>query len=170
MILKIYSFGASNEHIFYSMLIVDSFSDIFKIVIVFTTISIFLVSKYSDEVDQEYKNEYYVLLLSMCLGMLLLSCSTNLIMIYLSMELIGIPSYILAGMNKKDKLSNEASLKYIIYGSFASGVMLFGFSWIYGLTGSVYLDSLNISLLSAQSPAMYIAFIFVFSAVIVPKT
>ncbi len=161
MILKVCSFGASNEYIFYSMLIVDSFSDIFKIAIVFTTISIFLVSKYSDEVDQEYKNEYYVLLLSMCLGMLLLSCSTNLIMIYLSMELIGIPSYILAGMNKKDKLSNEASLKYIIYGLFASGVMLFGFSWIYGLTGSVYLDSLNISLLSAQSPAMYIAFIFI---------
>ena len=84
MILKVCSFGASNEYIFYSMLIVDSFSDIFKIAIVFTTISIFLVSKYSDEVDQEYKNEYYVLLLSMCLGMLLLSCSTNLIMIYLT--------------------------------------------------------------------------------------
>ena len=111
------------------MLIVDSFSDLFKIAIIFTTISIFIVSKYSSEVDEEYKNEYYMLLLSMCLGMLLLVSSTNLIMIYLSMELIGIPSYILAGMNKKDKLSNEASLKYIIYGSFASGVMLFGFSW-----------------------------------------
>ena len=130
--------------IFQNMLKVGAFSDFFKIIILFTTISIFLISKYNNDIDKEYQSEYYVLLLSMCLGMMLLVSSTNFIMIYLSMELIGIPSYILAGMNKKDSLSNEASLKYIIYGSFASGIMLFGFSWLYGLTGTVNLDFINI--------------------------
>ena len=146
--------------IFQNMLKVGAFSDFFKIIILFTTISIFLISKYNNDIDKEYQSEYYVLLLSMCLGMMLLVSSTNFIMIYLSMELIGIPSYILAGMNKKDSLSNEASLKYIIYGSFASGIMLFGFSWLYGLTGTVNLDFINI-INHETSPAIYISFIFI---------
>ena len=57
-------------------------------------------------------------------------------MIYLSLELVSIPSYILAGILKNDKKSNEASLKYVIFGSFASGIMLYGMSWLYGLSGS----------------------------------
>ena len=143
LIYEIITFGSDNAFIFYKMLKIDIFSDLFKILILFSTGSIFLVSQYNKEVDKEYKSEYYILLLSMCLGMLLLVSSTNLIMIYLSMELIGIPSYILAGMNKTDKLSNEASLKYIIYGSFASGLMLFGFSWVYGLTGQAILTDIS---------------------------
>ena len=147
--------------IFQNMLKVGAFSDFFKIIILFTTIAVLIISRYNSEIDKEYQSEYYVLILSMCLGMMLLSSSTNFIMIYLSMELIGIPSYILAGMNKKDSLSNEASLKYIIYGSFASGVMLFGFSWLYGLTGTANLESLNIIGEAMSSPAMYVSFIFV---------
>ena len=60
--------------------------------------------------------------------MFLMTSSVNLIMIYLSLELVSIPSYILAGIMKNDKKSNEASLKYVLYGSFASGLMLFGMS------------------------------------------
>ena len=142
------------------MLKIDIVSDLFKVFILFATLSIFIISKYSKEIDREYKSEYYTLLLSMCLGMVLLVSSTNLIMIYLAMELVGIPSYILAGMNKKDKLSNEASLKYIIYGSFASGIMLFGFSWFYGLTGQVSLDAISLNTTS-HSSASLIALVFV---------
>ena len=58
-------------------------------------------------------------------------------MIYLSLELVSIPSYVLAGILKNDKKSNEASLKYVIFGSFASGLMLFGFSLLYGLSGTL---------------------------------
>ena len=147
--------------IFQNMLKIGAFSDFFKIIILFTTIAVLVISRYNSEIDKEYQSEYYVLILSMCLGMMLLTSSTNFIMIYLSMELIGIPSYILAGMNKKDSLSNEASLKYIIYGSFASGVMLFGFSWLYGLTGTANLESLNIAAEAISSSAIYVSFIFV---------
>ena len=147
--------------IFQDMLKIGAFSDFFKIIIIFTTISIVIISKYNTEVDSEYRSEYYVLMLSMCLGMMLLTSSINFIMIYLAMELIGIPSYILAGMNKKDSLSNEASLKYVIYGSFASGIMLFGFSWLYGIAGTANLEFLNIDYSSSPPSAIYIAFIFI---------
>jgi len=155
------SYDLDSIAIFQNMLKIGSFSDFFKIIIIFTTISVFIISKYNKDIDLEYRSEYYVLLLSMCLGMMLLTSSTNFIMIYLSMELIGIPSYILAGMNKKDPLSNEASLKYIIYGSFASGIMLFGFSWLYGITGTANLEFLNIDYNSSYPSAIYVAFIFI---------
>ena len=67
-------------------------------------------------------------------------------MIYLSIELVSITSYILAGILKNDKESNEASLKYVIFGSFASGLMLFGLSMIYGLTGSMSIEGVSVAL------------------------
>jgi len=84
--------------------------------------------------------------------MFLMSSSINLIMIYLSIELVSIPSYILAGMLKNDKESNEASLKYVIFGSFASGLMLFGLSILYGLTGSTDIGVVSSSLQAVDYP------------------
>ena len=72
LIYELITFGCKSESIFYNMLKIDIFSDLFKIFILFSTLSIILVSNYSKEVDREYKSEYYVLLLSMCLGMVLL--------------------------------------------------------------------------------------------------
>ena len=57
-------------------------------------------------------------------------------MIYISVEIVSIMSFILAGYLKRNARSNEAALKYVVYGAFSSGIMLFGMSYIYGLTGS----------------------------------
>jgi NADH-quinone oxidoreductase subunit N len=73
-------------------------------------------------------------------------------MIYLSIELVSIPSYILAGIMKNDKESNEASLKYVIFGSFASGLMLFGLSILYGLTGSTNISAVSSVLQTIDYP------------------
>jgi len=73
-------------------------------------------------------------------------------MIYLSIELVSIPSYILAGMLKNDKESNEASLKYVIFGSFASGLMLFGLSILYGITGSTDIGVITTALKAIEYP------------------
>ena len=81
-----------------------------------------------------------------------MSTSINLIMIYLSIELVSIPSYILAGMLKADKESNEASLKYVIFGSFASGLMLFGLSILYGITGTTDISTISQSLQGIDYP------------------
>ena len=137
--------------IFNDMLIFDSFSYYFKCIILFSTLSIILISKYSKELDDEYRAEYNTLLLIILLGMFLMTNSINLVMIYLSLELVSIPSYVLAGILKNDKRSNEASLKYVIFGSFASGLMLFGFSLLYGLTGTLNIYEIHVMLLSTNN-------------------
>ena len=129
------SYGESHG-LFMGMISIDPFSHFFKMIFLISTFSIILISRYEKKLDNNYSAEYNALLLIVLLGMFLMSSSINLIMIYLSIELVSIPSYILAGILKNDKESNEASLKYVIFGSFASGLMLFGLSILYGLTGS----------------------------------
>ncbi len=147
-------FSADPKMLFNDLLIFDSFSYYFKCIILFSTLSIILVSRYSDELDDEYRAEYNTLLLVILLGMFLMTNSVNLIMIYLSLELVSIPSYVLAGILKNDKRSNEASLKYVIFGSFASGLMLFGFSLLYGVSGSLNIYEIHSMLLNVDNPSV----------------
>tara|TARA_B100000401_G_scaffold30315_1_gene18145 strand:+ start:37 stop:1488 length:1452 start_codon:yes stop_codon:yes gene_type:complete len=144
----------SGEYIFEGLLINDSFSYFFKWIILISTFSIILISNYSKELDYEYYSEYNSLLLIILLGMFLMTNSVNLLMIYLSVELVSIPSYILAGILKNDKKSNEASLKYVIFGSFASGLMLFGLSWLYGISGSTNIYEIHNTLMTVDNPNM----------------
>src|SRR5262245_23625967 len=81
--------------------------------------------------------ETYALMLSCTLGMMLMAGANDLLMMYLSLEFASITSYILAGMRSRDRFSSEASLKYIIYGAAASGMMIYGMSFLYGITGSL---------------------------------
>ena len=148
------SYSNDGFSIFNGMLINDSFSYYFKWIILISTFSIILVSNYSKELDNEYKVEFNALVLFVLLGMFLMTNSIDLLMIYLSIELVSIPSYILAGILKNDKKSNEASLKYVIFGSFASGLMLFGLSWLYGISGSTNIYEIYKALVIADNPYM----------------
>ncbi|MBI44729.1 MAG: NADH-quinone oxidoreductase subunit N [Candidatus Marinimicrobia bacterium] len=141
-------------HIFNGMLINDSFSYYFKWIILISTASIIVISNYSKELDREYSVEFNAMILFVLLGMFLMTNSIDLLMIYLSIELVSIPSYVLAGILKNDKKSNEASLKYVIFGSFASGLMLFGLSWLYGISGSTNIYDIYNSLALVESPYM----------------
>jgi len=154
--------GASGKYIFNNMLVDDMFSFYFNSIILLSTFSIVLVSKFSQELDDDYRIEYNVLLLVVLLGMFLMTSSINLVMIYLSLELVSIPSYVLAGILKNDKKSNEAALKYVIFGSFASGIMLIGFSWLYGIAGSANIYDIyeSIILLENQS-AVLLSILFI---------
>lgn len=82
------------------------------------------------------RGETYILLLGVIIGCFFLVASINLFMVFLSLELISIPSYILV-TSRMDKKSTEAGIKYLLYGAFATGVMLFGISLLYGLTGGM---------------------------------
>ena len=141
-----------NSSLFMGMIVIDPFSHFFKFIFLLTVLSILIVSNYDKQLDKNISTEYNALLLIVTLGLFLMSSSINLLMIYLSVELVSIPSYILAGMRKNDKESNEASLKYVIFGSFASGLMLFGLSLLYGLTGSMDIFSINAALMNADYP------------------
>ena len=97
-----------------------------------------------------FRGEFYALTLLAGLSMMLLSAATNLIMIYLSLEFLSITSYILTGYLRRDDRSTEAAMKYFLYGALASGVMLYGFSLLFGLTGSVDLATIQAKLAAGQ--------------------
>ena len=134
-----------NVSTFNNMLAVDPFSVFFKFVIIAAALIIVMFSLASNEVNSSFRRigEYYALLVAMTTGMFLMVGSSNLLMMYLSLELTSISSYILAGFTKEVPNSAEASLKYVIYGALSSGFMLYGISIIYGLTGSLDIYSIN---------------------------
>ncbi|MDP3921603.1 MAG: NADH-quinone oxidoreductase subunit N [Candidatus Omnitrophota bacterium] len=93
-----------------------------------------------------YQSEYYSLFLFMAFGLILMSAATNLLMIFLAVEFVSIVSYLLVGFLKDDPGSKEASAKYLLFGSLASAIMLFGMSLLFGATGSLDLDVIRAQL------------------------
>ncbi|NUN70987.1 MAG: NADH-quinone oxidoreductase subunit N [Bacteroidetes bacterium] len=155
----------ANSTAFSGMLSVDPFAHFFKIVIVLATIVVALMSRTSDEVNAERATigEYYFLLLTMALGMMFMVGASNLLMMYLTLEMSSLSSYVASGFTRKAKDSSEASLKYLIYGAFSSGVMLYGISIVYGLTGTLDLNGINTVLQQGSSSplALLVATIFI---------
>jgi NADH-quinone oxidoreductase subunit N len=130
---------------FFAMLAIDPFSQFFKFIILFTSFIIIVFSLSSRELQEQDRGlgEYYTFIVGMTFGMFLLTSASNLLMIYLSIETMSISSYILTGYTKEIKRSSEASLKYVIFGAVSSGIMLYGISIIYGLTGTLNLYGIN---------------------------
>jgi NADH-quinone oxidoreductase subunit N len=157
--------SGTSEEIFSGMIAVDPFAVFFKALTAICTICILLFSAYSMEVQTTVKRmaEYYALLLTMTLGMFLMAGAANLLMMVLAMELTSYSSYILAGYTKEASDASEASLKYIIYGAVSSGVMLYGVSILFGLTGATNYLEINRAL-AANAPnthALLLASIFI---------
>lgn len=136
--------GASAS-IFSNMIAVDSFSFFFKLIILVSAVLIVLFSFQSAELNSAGRRlgEYYSLLVALTLGMMLMAGASNLLMMYLALELSSITSYILSGYTREAQDSSEASLKYVIYGALSSGLMLYGISIIYGMTGSLDIYTIN---------------------------
>ena len=139
-------FGAADQSLFLGMIRLDNFAVFFKIIILIATGATILFSMNSDELDQRTKGEYYALLLAVTLGMFLMASSTHLLMIYLSLETVSLTSYILAGFLTRSPRSSEAAFKYITYGAVASGTMLFGLSFLFGLTGTADVTEISTAL------------------------
>jgi len=137
----------------FGLLSIDSFSSFFKILILISTLLILYFSNKSNEILNTGKRqgEYYTLLFGMVLGMMFLTSASDLIMIYLSMELLSLPSYVLAGFLKLRERNSEASLKYLLYGAASSGFMLFGISLVYGMAGTTNLQLINLYLQFPQT-------------------
>ena len=128
--------GSSEHSLFLGMVRLDSFAVFFKILILVATAVTIVFSIKSEELDPRMKGEYYALLIAVTFGMFLMVSSTNLLMIFISLETVSLTSYILAGFLTHNPRSSEAAFKYITYGAVASGTMLFGLSLLFGLTGT----------------------------------
>ena len=152
--LSAYSHQFPEAVTFYGMLVNDSFTDFFRFFAGVTALITIFLSFQSKEVAQ-VRAEYWALLVGITLGIPLLAGSNNLLMIYLAMEMISILSYILVGYLHNTKKSSEAALKYVLYGATASGVMIYGLSLIFGVTGT--LDAMQIKTFLMQNPAERLA-------------
>jgi len=117
------------------VLVDDTFGGFFAIamliVAIFTTVGSFNYMR-----NKNHPAVYYSLILLSTIGMVLIAYSTDLVMLIVAWELMSIPTYVLAGFMKKDPSSNEAALKYFLFGALASAIIIYGISIAYGLTGS----------------------------------
>ena len=123
--------------LFNRQVVFDEYGQFFKLLLALCGFAAVWMSLGSEEVRRVNQGEYFAILLAATLGMLFMASATNLLMGYLALEFLSLASYVLAGYALHSRRASEASLKYLIYGGVASGTMIYGMSWIYGLTGSL---------------------------------
>lgn len=140
--LAVARWGNEPARLFGGMLLVDRFATFFDVVFLVGTAVTIVLAWLSRELVGRPMGEFYAILLSAVLGMFLMVEAVDLLMIFIAIELLSIPSYILTGWLKRSRASSEAALKYVIYGSVSSGIMLYGFSLFYGMTGSMKLSGI----------------------------
>jgi NADH-quinone oxidoreductase subunit N len=134
--------GGQGE-VFHGMFIRDNAADIMKTVVVLVSgLSLIYGWSYLRERNL-YQGEIPVLILFATAGMMILVSAGSLLMVYLGLELLALCSYALVASNRENKLAAEAGMKYIVLGSLASGLLLYGMSLIYGATGSLHLDVIH---------------------------
>ena len=156
-------YSAQPGMLFHRMIVLDNFSIFFKVLSLAATILCILMSIGSMEIERVHEAEYYALLLTCALGMFFMASSSNLLMAYLSLEMVSLGSYVLTGFLPHSRRSSEAALKYLIYGGVASGTMIYGMSWIFGMTGSLDYSAIQLALSQPgiSKAAVFIAFIFI---------
>lgn len=127
---------------FHGFMLVDDLSHVLRLIILAGASLSLIFTLVSEQTGQWRHGEYVGLMLGATLGACLLASANNMIIFILALETLSMCSYVLAGYRKRDRASAEASLKYLLYGAVASGVMLFGFSYCYGITGTMDLSKL----------------------------
>lgn len=154
-----------SQSLFLGIYHIDPFAQFFKFIVIISTIIVFLMSLISDELKKTkvWIGEYYILIIGMAIGMFFISGASNLILIYIALETMSLSSYVLAGYTKEIKRASEASLKYVIFGSLSSGIMVYGISLLFGLTGSFDLQVINnyIVMFGQDNLILFIAFLMI---------
>ena len=136
---------------FGGMYLFDGFTQFLYVVILFASIFSVLIAAAQRELDDTPAGEYFGLILFATSGMMLMAATRNLLMIFVGLEVFSLSLYVLAGYLRARPEGNEASLKYFLLGSFASGFLLYGMALVYGATGSV--DLIEIATRLHENPA-----------------
>lgn len=132
--LKLY--GAGSALLFTDMIAIDPFAIYFKLLFYVATALVVLVAYVSPDTRKLDMGEFSALMLTVAIGLSLMASAVDMLMMLIGLETVSITSYVLAGFLKGNRRSSEAALKYVIYGAASSGVMIYGMSILYGLTGS----------------------------------
>jgi NADH-quinone oxidoreductase subunit N len=132
-------FNVPQTTLFYNMVAVDPMAVFFKGFLILTSFLVLLAAPGSRELSKEHIGEFYALLLGVTLGMVLLASAIDTLMLFLSLEMVSLTSYVMVGYLSTERQSNEASLKYILFGAVSTGSMLYGITLLFGLTGTTKL-------------------------------
>jgi NADH-quinone oxidoreductase subunit N len=139
------------------MFVVDSYALLLKVFFLGTALFVLFVSyRYFQEI-RTYQGEYYFLVLSAFLGMLLMPSARDLVMIFIALELVSVPGFVMAGLRKFDLRSNEGALKFFLIGVLSVAVLLFGLSIIYGYVGTTDLAGIATGLVGLRREPLVLA-------------
>jgi NADH-quinone oxidoreductase subunit N len=142
--------------------VVDDFALVLKGLFIITGFIALLLSVSYVESDRYYQGEFYFLLLSSVLGAVVMASSRDLITIFIGLELVSAPGFLLAGWRKGDARSNEAALKYFVIGVLSAAILAFGMSLVYGVTGEVTFSGIAAASQGlANEPLMILGVLFV---------
>ena len=127
------------------MLAVDPLGAAFKVVLIAAGLLTVLAFTFrnSRELHGLGQGELHALVLALVLSCLLLAAALDIVMLYLALEMVSITSYVMVAYLKGDRMSNEASLKYVLFGAASTGTMLYGLSFLYGMTGTTSLPAIQ---------------------------
>lgn len=145
--------------IFFGTMEVDPLSQFFKLVFISVSLIVVLagLSRYKDSPSQD---EFYILLLLATIGMMVVASSIDILTLWVGFELASLSTYAMAAFDKEKK-NLEAAMKYFIFGATSSAAMLFGFSLLYGLTGTTKIAEIAAASIETMGPATLVALIFV---------
>jgi len=137
-------YGWSGQ-IFSGMLVLDPMAVFFKVLLVAASLLVVVLFTFdnSRELRGLGQGEFYALMLAVTLSNMLMATANDLAMLYLALEMVSITSYVMVAYMKGDRMSNEASLKYILFGAASTGGMLYGLSLLYGMTGTTSLPAIR---------------------------
>jgi len=128
---------------FYGTIKIDGFAIVFKLIFLLAAALTIAISLRYLDVEGEQRGEYYSLVLFATVGMMFLGSGYDLIVLYISLELMALTFYVLVGYTKRERRSNEAGMKYFLLGAFSSGILLYGMSLLFGIAGSTNLGEIS---------------------------
>ena len=165
LVLLALQWNAPLEPSFLGAFLADNLAVAFRAVIALSTLLSLLISWRYAEKSGTPVGEYAAILLAATLGAMLLCGATDLVSVFISLETLSVASYLLSGYMKRDARSSEAALKYLLVGSAAAAVFLYGSSLLYGLSGSTSLDTIGLALQTSTTPLAALALVFVLATV-----
>lgn len=149
---------------FYDMIVLDSFTVYFNALFLAAAFLTVIISYKHLEIEGEQHAEYYALLLFATSGMMFMAAAIDLVTIFISLELMSICTYILVGFLRGQKRSNEAAMKYFLVGAFSTGIILYGMSLLYGLTGTTNLNGIARELALLENHTLLVPAVFMMMA------
>lgn len=149
--------------LFFDFFHLDNFAHFFRYFALIAVFITLLISSSYTTLRNQYEGEFYGLFLLMAFALILVATANNLLMIFLSVEFVSLVSYLLVGFLKNDRKAKESAIKYLLFGSVCSGIMLYGMSLVYGASGSLELSAIGSTFFFAPfKPLALMAMLFFF--------